>query len=229
MTVGAADTATVTLDGVEVTWSLYTWDDQVQTVTDGTFDLLSEVAGGSYSYPDPADPVLEQPIFMPITSAPYYQLANNQTYLLCINNFVPQVYMAFSTTDHYDFAMNADDKVRFPLRSDVGTWTPPGFSGLPVPSIALRTGTNLGIAENTIDAAAFPIPAKEVITVKVNAAGDATLKIVDMAGRQVSNQQVKIENGQFQTSVAGMNSGTYLFTLDYSNGTTSRFNVVVSK
>jgi len=229
MTVGAADTATVTLDGVEVTWSLYTWNDADQTVATGTFDLLSEVAGGSYTYPDPADPILEQPVFMPITSAPYYQLANNQAYLLCINNFVPSVYMAFSTTDHYDYAMNADDKVRFPLRSDVGTWTPAGFSGLPVPSIALRTGTNLDVAENTIDAAAFPIPAKEVITVKVNAAGDATLKIVDMAGRQVSNQQVKIENGQFQTSVAGMNSGTYVFTLDYSNGTTSRFNVVVSK
>jgi hypothetical protein len=229
MTVGGADTATVTLDGVEVTWSLYTWNDADQTVTAGTFDLLSEVAGGSYTYPDPADPVLEKPVFMPITSAPYYQLANNQAYLLCINNFVPQVYMAFSTTDHYDYAMNADDKVRFPLRSDVGTWTPAGFSGLPVPSIALRTGTNLGLEENTIEAAAFPIPAKEVITVKVNAAGDATLKIVDMAGRQVSNQQVKIENGQFQTSVAGMNSGTYVFTLDYSNGTTSRFNVVVSK
>lgn len=229
MTIGAADTATVTLDGVEVTWTLYTWDDADQTIATGTFDLLSEVAGGSYNYPDPADPQLEEQVFMPITSAPYYQLANGQAYLLCINNYVPSVYMSFSTTDHYDYAVNADDKVRFPLRSDAGTWTPAGFSGLPVPSIAMRTGTNLSVAENTIDASAFPIPAKEVITVKVNAAGNATLKIVDMAGRQVSTQQVKIENGQFETSVAGMNSGTYVFSLDYSNGTTSRFNVVVSK
>ena len=229
MTVGAADTATVTLDGVEVTWTLFTWNDADQTVSAGTFDLLSEVAGGAYIYPDPADAEYEKTVFMPITSAPYYQLANNQSYLLCINNFIPQVYMGFSTTDHYDLAMNADDLVRFPLRSDVGTWTPAGFSGLPVPSIAMRTGTNLSVAENTIEASAFPIPAKDVITVKVNAAGDASLKIVDMAGRQVSAQQVKIENGQFETSVAGMNAGTYVFTLDYSNGTTRRFNVVVSK
>ncbi|MDF3028186.1 MAG: protease-associated domain protein [Fluviicola sp.] len=228
MTVGATD-STVSLDGVEVTWTLYTWNDADQTVTAGTFTQLSEVAGGAYIYPDPADAEHEKTVFMPITSAPNYQLANNQTYLLCINNFIPEVYMGFSTSDHYDLAMNSDDLVRFPLRSDVGTWTPAGFSGLPVPSIAMRTGTNLSVAENTVDAAAFPIPAKDVITVRVNAAGDASLKIVDMAGRQVSAQQVKIENGQFETSVAGMNAGTYVFTLDYSNGTTSRFNVVVSK
>ncbi len=230
MTVGAADTATVTLDGVEVTWTLYTWNDADQTVSAGTFDLLSPVAEGSYIYPDPADAELEKTIFMPITSAPYYQLVNGQSYLACINNYTPMVYMGFSTSDHYDLAMNTDDLVRFPLRSDAGAWTPAGFSGLPVPSIALRTGTNLGVSENElVGASAFPIPAKEVITVKVNAAGDATLKIVDMAGREVSVQQVKIENGQFETSVAGMNSGNYVFTLDYSNGTTSRFNVVVSK
>jgi len=234
MTVGAADTATVTLDGVEITWTLYAWNDADQTISSGTFDLIPTVAEGAYTYPDPADPELEQNVFMPISNAPYYQLVNNQTYLLCINNYIPKVFMAYSTSDHYDYLMadpiNGDDKIRFPMRSDVGAWTPAGFTGLPVPSIAMRTGTDLGIAETqTVEASAFPVPAKEVITVKVNAAGDATLKIVDMAGREVSTQQVKIENGQFNTSVAGMNSGTYVFTLDYSNGTTSRFNVVVSK
>ncbi len=229
MTVGATDTA-ITLDGVEVTWTLYSWNDADQSVTSGTFDLLSQVAEGSYIYPDPADPMLEEPIFMPITSAPYYQMVDGEDYLICINNYTPQVYMAFSTSDHYDYAMNADDEIRFPLRSDAGTWTPAGFSGLPVPSIALRTGTDLGVSENElVEASAFPVPAKETITVKVKAAGDATLKIADMAGREVSAQQVKIENGQFSTSVAGMNAGTYVFTLDYANGTTSRFNVVVSK
>ncbi|MNY29423.1 hypothetical protein D3C86_1634640 [compost metagenome] len=138
--------------------------------------------------------------------------------------------MGFSTSDHYDFAMNADNMIRFPHRSDVGTWVNAGFVGLPVPSIAMRVGTNLSVDQNELVAAsAFPIPAKEVITVKVNAAGDATLKIVDMAGREVSAQQVKIENGQFTTSVEGINSGTYVFHLNYANGTTSRFNVVVSK
>ncbi|MNJ83401.1 PA domain protein [compost metagenome] len=228
-TIGADDEATVSLDGVEFTWSLYTWNDPDKTTALGTFAQISEVAAGSYIYPDPADALLEKTIFMPITSAPHYRFLNNQSYLLCITSYLPKAFMAYSTTDHYDFAMNADDLIRFPIRAEGSTWTNAGFVGLPVPSIALRTGTTLEVAENTVEAAAFPIPAKEVITIKVKAAGDATLKIVDMAGREVSTQQVKIENGQFQTSVEGLNAGTYVFNLNYTNGTTSRFNVVVSK
>ncbi len=230
LTIGADDEATVTLDGVEFTWSLYTWNDPDKTTAQGTFAQLSEVASGSYIYPDPSDAYHEKTIFMPISSAPYYRFVNNQSYLLCIVSYTPKAFMAYSTTDHYDYQMNIDDLIRFPFRTEGTTWQNGGFVGLPVPSIALRTGATLNVAENTnVEAAAFPIPAKEVITVKVKATGDATLKIVDMAGRQVSTQQVKIENGQFETSVAGLNAGTYVFNLNYSNGTTSRFNVVVSK
>lgn len=232
--VTAADTATVNLDGFDAFWSLYTWDDPDFTLTNGTFDLISQVAHGQFTYPSNADGLAGKTIFMPLTGGDQgtisYRFANNQQYLLCIENFQPKLFMAYSDRDHYDEQMNTDDLIRFPNRSDVGSFTPAGFVGLPVPSIAVRTGTTLNVSENElVNASAFPIPAKEVITVKVNAAGDATLKIVDMAGRQVSTQEVKIENGQFETSVAGMNSGTYVFTLDYSNGTTSRFNVVVSK
>ncbi|MDR0801534.1 PA domain-containing protein [Fluviicola sp.] len=223
------DTATVTLDGAEFTWSLYTWDDPDQTISAGTFSLISEVAAGSYIYPEPASNMFEKTIFMPITSDPYYRLSNSQSYLLCITSYIPKAYMAYSTTDHYDLAVDQDNLIRFPIRNDATTWYNAGFTGLPVPSIAVRTGATLNVAENIVEAAAFPIPAKEVITIKVKAAGDAILRIVDMAGRQVSTQNVKIENGQFQTSVDGLNTGTYIFTLDYSNGTTSRFNVVVSK
>ncbi|MCC6702092.1 MAG: hypothetical protein IT221_11240, partial [Fluviicola sp.] len=44
-----------------------------------------------------------------------------------------------------------------------------------------------------------------------------------------SNGTVKINNGQFTTNVAGMNAGTYVFSLEFANGTSSRFNVVVTK
>ncbi len=229
LTIGADDEATVTLDGVEFTWSLYSWNDPDKTVDQGTFTQISEVASGSYIYPDPADAYHEKTIFMPISSAPQYRFVNNQSYLLCITSYTPKAFMAYSTSDHYDYQMNIDGLIRFPFRREGNAWENFGFIGSPVPSIALRTGATLNVAENTVEAAAFPIPAKEVITVKVKAVGDATLKIVDMAGRQVSTQQVKIENGQFETSVEGLNAGTYVFNLNYSNGTTSRFNVVVSK
>lgn len=228
-TISNDDTATTSMDGFVFTWSLYKWDDADQTINNGTFTNLTEVANGEYTYPDDASGMNEKTVFAPINNVASYRLANNQTYLLCAVNTIPKMFMAFSTEDHYDLSINTDNLVRFPLRSDFTTWGPAGYQGFPVPSIAMRTGATLNVAENTVEASAFPVPAKDVITVKVNAAGNATLTVVDMAGRQVSTQAVKIENGQFKTSVAGIQTGTYVFTLNCENGTTSRFNVVITK
>lgn len=233
MTVGSADTATVNLDGFEVLWSLYTWNDADKTITSGTITNISEVCSGSYVYPDPADPMLEETVFMPVTNvtgqtgATTYRFVNNQQYLLCISNYAPKVYMAFSTNDYYDFLIENDDLIRFPLRSDLGTFTNGGF-GIS-PSIAINTGTNLSVEEMTVEANAYPNPTKDVITVKVKASGDATLKVTDLAGRTVSTENIKIENGQFTANTTGMTTGTYVFNVEYANGATSRFNVVVTK
>lgn len=240
MTVGSADTPAVNLDGFEVTWTLYTWNDADKTIAAGTFNSISEVATGSYIYPDPADAMFEETVFMPVTNvvgqagATTYRFVNNQQYLLCINNYAPKVYVAYSTEDYYDLLIDGpigaaagDGMIRFPLRNDETTWTNGGF-GIS-PSVALHTGTNLSVEETTIEASAYPNPTKDVITVKVNASGDATLKVTDLAGRTVSTENIKIENGQFTANTTGLTSGTYVFFVDYANGTSSRFNVVVTK
>ena len=225
--VGVADTATVDLTGFEVALSIYEWNDADITQTNGTFDALNEVATGSYVFPGEDE---ETTIFIPIedanTGAPYYRFNDDQTYLICLNSFEPKLYLAFSTADVYDYNVSQDDLLRFPLRNDGTTWSI-GF-GIS-PSLALHTATDLNVNENLVEAAAYPNPSKDVITVKVNVSGDATLTVTDLAGRTVSTGSVKINNGQFTTNVAGMNAGTYVFSLEYANGTSSRFNVVVTK
>lgn len=227
--IGAADTNDVTLEGFEVTASIYEWNDADFTETNGSFDFLNEVAVGSYVYPTNAT---EETIFIPIedvnSSAPYYYFNDDQNYLVCITSFEPRLFLGYSTSDRYDRNIEADDLLRVPMREDGTTWSI-GFQEYPVPAIALRTATDLNVNENVVEAAAYPNPSKDVITVKVNASGDATLKVTDLAGRTVSTGTVKINNGQFTTNVAGMNAGTYVFSLEYANGTSSRFNVVVTK
>ncbi len=225
--IGVADTATVDLTGFEVALSIYEWNDADITQTNGTFDALNEVATGSYVFPGEDE---ETTIFIPIedanTGAPFYRFNDDQTYLICLNSFEPKLYLAFSTADVYDYNVSQDDLLRFPLRNDGTTWSI-GF-GIS-PSLALHTATDLNVNENLVEAAAYPNPSKDVITVKVNVSGDATLTVTDLAGRTVSTGSVKINNGQFTTNVAGMNAGTYVFSLEYANGTSSRFNVVVTK
>lgn len=230
LTVNAADSVAQPMDGAELSWTLYDWNDADQTISTGVITDITEVASGSTYMPDPASPAFETTIFIPITSDVKYQLVDDQSYLVCFNSLYPLAYLGFSTSDHYDMLVNADDMIRFPQRTDGSTWANAGFVGLPVPSIALHTGTNLSVAENaTIESSAYPNPSKDVLTVKINASGDATLKVTDMAGRVISTQNVKIAGGQFTTNVAGMNAGTYVFTLDLNNGASSRFNVVVTK
>lgn len=225
--VTATDSSTITLDGAELFWTLYTWDDPNKTITNGTFNLLNTVAEGTFTYPTDADGYEQKTVFMPISNTTHYRLEDNQDYVLCIVNYIPKLFLAYGELDYYDLLIRNDNLIRFPHRVDGATFTPGGF-GIS-PSIALRTGATLNIAENKVDAAAFPVPAKDMITVQVNASGDADMKIIDLTGKVVSSKSVKIENGQFTTSVSDITSGTYVFELNYSNGTSSRFKVVVSK
>lgn len=230
LTVTAADSVAQPMDGAELSWTLFDWNDTDQHISSAAITDINEVASGTTYMPDPASPAFQTTIFIPITSAPKYQLVDNQSYLVCFNSLYPLAYLGFSSTDHYDEIVNTDDLIRFPQRTDGTTWANAGFVGLPVPSIALHVGTNLGVDENTaIESSAYPNPSQDLVTVKVNASGDATLKVTDMSGRLVSTQNVKISGGQFTTNVAGMNAGTYVFTLDLNNGVSSRFNVVVTK
>lgn len=228
-TINADDAATTSLDGYVLTWDLYQWDDLDKTVTNGTFNFLNTVASGMFSYDDNATNQAGKTVFAPIINDSYFRFESNKEYLLCVVNNQPKMFAAFSTTDYYEANFDNDDLMRFPMRNDFSTFVRAGFSSLPVPSIALRTGETLAINENQVEASAFPIPANDKITIKVGASGDAQLKIVDLSGKEVSNQTVKIVNGQFETSVAGINAGTYVFHLNYENGTSSRFKVVVSK
>lgn len=229
--IGNADTATLQLTGLEVLASIYQWNDLDQTSAGGTFDNLVEVANGSYQFPGED---VETTVFIPIknvdTQESFYRLENNQSYLVCITALDPRLYVAYSTKDVYDFNTSdpllGDDLLRFPTRNDGTTWG--GGFGIS-PSVALHTQADLNVAETVLETSAFPNPSKDVVTVKVNANGDATLKVTDLAGRTVSTESVKLVNGQFTTSVAGMNAGQYVFTLNFANGGTSRFNVVVTK
>ena len=224
----ASTAATDSLDGLEVIGSIYKWDDVFTDLNDANFTITnySEIAAGSYVF---ETNLQDSMVFMPL-NAPII-LLDNQRYLFCVIDYSNKIFFGYDSQTNYILNQDTYLQPLYPIQSD-DTWYAAGFTGGPVPAIGINTfpADELNVAETqTVEASAFPIPAKDVITVKVNAAGDAALKVVDMAGRVVSTQQVKIENGQFNTSVAGMNAGTYVFTLDYSNGTTSRFNVVVSK
>jgi hypothetical protein len=80
--------------------------------------------------------------------------------------------------------------------------------------------------ETSIEGLAYPNPAVDVVTVSVNAEGNATLNITDLAGRTVLSKNVTLENGKTSVNIASLNSGSYLFNVTLENGQTSQFSVV---
>lgn len=219
----------VDINGSEVILTAYKWNDAFVDLNDANFAMTSfeEIATGSYIY---TDSIPNQIVYGRFNDQ--FILEDNQRYLFCITTFGSSFYIGYDTDTKYDWTLNASPSPQpFTLINVAQTDWFTGFTSGVVPSIGVYMfpAEELTINENVVEASAFPNPSKDVITVKVNANGDATLKVTDLAGRSVSNGTVKINNGQFTTNVADMNAGTYVFTLEYANGTTSRFNVVVSK
>lgn len=219
----------VDIEGTEVLLTAYKWNDAFTDLNDANFAMsaFEEIANGSYIY---TDSIPNQIVYGSFNNQ--FILEDDQRYLFCVTTFGSSYYIGYDTDTKYDWTLNASPSPQpYTLINVAQADWYTGFNSSVVPSIGVYMfpAEDLAINENVVEANAYPNPSKDVITVKVNANGDAKLKVTDLAGRTVSNGTVKINNGQFSTNVAGMNAGTYVFSLEFANGTSSRFNVVVTK
>lgn len=218
------------LDGREILISARRWDDSFTDLNDPNFGFtsLTEVASAIFNYP-PSIPSLNGvdqyvPFDTPIV------LEDGQRYLFCVQTFDTKIFFGYDEQSSYDENTDNDLQAFHPIEAN-GDFFALGFTSGAVPSLAVKVvdAADLAVNENVIETSSFPNPAVDVVTVKVNASGTAALTITDLAGRLVSSSDVNIVNGQFKANVDGFKAGTYIFSLDYSNGTKSQFKVVVSK
>jgi len=218
------------LNGQEIGVIAYRWNDQFTDLNDGNFsgvtDYEEQTSTLFYFTGNPNN--VAQYVAFPEP----FVMEDGQRYLFCVQSFDSRVFFGYDEEINYVTMQENSPSPQpiYPIQSGTD-WSTGGFVSNAAPSIAVRIfdASDLSINENAIETSAFPNPAKDVITVKVNANGTAVLKVTDLAGRIVSTQDVTIANGQFVTNVAGFNSGTYVFSLAYANGTNSQFKVVVTK
>ena len=95
-----------------------------------------------------------------------------------------------------------------------------------VPAIGAKMGT-VGVSElASVDGTAFPNPATNVVTINVEATGNATLTVSDIAGRTAMTTSVGLANGTAEVNIENLESGVYVFNVTFDDGRTSQFNVV---
>lgn len=223
----ASTSTSDSLTGQEIIVYAYRWDDSFTDLNDPNlgFTALTEMSSASFYYNSNDQNV---PKYQEFTDA--FLLEDGQRYLFCAQTFNTNVFLGYDTDSKYTMNENAYLQPLYPVESD-GSYSAGGFTGGDVPSLAVRMfdASELSINENVIETSSFPNPAKDVVTVKVKAAGDAVLTVTDLAGRVVSTQNITISNGSFTANVSGFNAGTYVFSMSYANGASSQFKVVVTK
>jgi len=94
----------------------------------------------------------------------------------------------------------------------------------------LPTTVGLEEIENNRELVAYPNPAVDMITVPFgNATGNATINIIDVAGRTVSTQVINLTGGNVAIDVTELESGMYTFNVNYADGSKGEFKVVIAK
>ncbi|NRA12049.1 MAG: T9SS type A sorting domain-containing protein [Crocinitomicaceae bacterium] len=229
------DTSVNDLAGAEIFANAYQWDDawvdlddpayQFDPATNDAFQNLNLITFGTH-YPASNDDV-DDVAYIEFTTP--FGLVDNQRYLFCL-----QTFESATISFGYDGALNFDGNEGIfrqptaPVHVD-GQWYTGGWSGISSPSTALHTfdPASIGLGEvDMVEGSAFPNPAADKVTISIDANGDATLEVVDLAGKVAMNNTISLVNGAADVDMSSLESGVYIFNVTLENGQTSQFNVV---
>lgn len=234
------NTADGDLEGEEIIVSAIKWNNQFNTLSDilpatgltqadldNAFSNLEDITSGSYVYETAlTDTVVYAPFQTP------FMMEDNQRYLFCVTSYTETIFLGYDRETKFETVEANDDQPTQVVISN-GSYNF-GFQGGDVPTIGVKTypASEAGIKEvKEVESAAFPNPAQKEVTVKVQGFnGDAELTIVDLSGKVISTKSVKIgNNNEFKVAVNELNNGMYIFNLKMNDGTSSKFNVLISK
>tara|TARA_B110000285_G_scaffold143059_1_gene159861 strand:- start:8677 stop:9423 length:747 start_codon:yes stop_codon:yes gene_type:complete len=154
------------------------------------------------------------------------QLVDNIRYMVCVQSFNPQMAFGYDGTLDYDGNQGIMAMPVSPVYVD-DTWYS-GWVGPSAPSIGLKAYENFAGVNEIIEVSGkvFPNPANDVVTVSVEATGNATVSVTDVTGKIVMNNSLSLPNGTADMNIDSLESGMYIFTVAFEGGETSTFNVV---
>jgi hypothetical protein len=216
------------LAGEILTVSALEWNDVFTGLSDPAFDIatLNEVGSGELIIdPDTTRYEAFVPFSSPVT------LVDDQRYLFCVANDNSTV-VFLGSQDELDYETNEEvlDQPTSPLQD--GTQWSIGFAGTTSANAVKMIDVNtIGIQEQPQTVGTpFPNPTADVLNIPFKGAvNNATLNIMDIAGKVINSQRVSTSMGKLVVNVDGIAPGAYTFSLQQAAGHNSTFKVVVSR
>lgn len=229
----ATTTVTLSLAGESVDILAYEWNDAFTGLSDPAFPAspwtLVEVGQGTYQYQaDLQGEMVYIPFITPV------HLKDNQRYLFCNRVFSQDINLGFDANLNYLEAIdtvNGNDQPVSIIMTDADQFAT-GFGTDNSASVSVLCGdmfASVNEADKSFDVTPFPNPTRDFIKIPLKGMnGTASLKIVDLEGREVNSQTVKVA-GDMTVNVAGISNGNYVFNLKFEDGRNTTFKVVISK
>lgn len=217
--VPSADTALVDMTGEQLTFTLYEWsapNDLTTLVTPPVYSSITYLAGNSDN---------KTVKFHAFDDA--VALVDDMVYLVCAQSIaIETVVFGYDNTINYSGNETYDILLASPIYI-ADTWYT-GWSGTSALSLALELKPNtVGIEEQVkLNAVAFPNPTNDVLNIRVNASGDATVVITDLAGKTVANANVVIANNSTTVNTSQLVAGAYIMTVTTANGASTKLNII---
>ncbi len=214
-----ADTATVDMTGEEITFTIYEWtspNDLTTLVSPPVYSTSAYLAGNSDN---------DQVKFHAFPTA--VPLTDDVFYLICVSSTaIESIVFGWDNDVNYDGNESYDILATSPINI-AGTWFS-GWSGTNALSLALELKPNsVGLDENVkLEAVAFPNPTNDVLNLRVNVDGAATVTITDITGKTVVANDITLFNGTAQINTSKLSAGAYVMTITAANGASTKLNVI---
>lgn len=225
----------VTLDGDFLEFYAFEWNDAFTDLNDPFWSnaisglSLNDLAFADFYYSSDDQGVLHTVEFDdPLV------LVDDQRYLFCMVSYTDLVQFGIDSRLSYDENVDRELQPTFMMNDGYAWFSNFNFNGnLGVPSMVVNTipAATVSVDENTVEVTPFPNPTKDIITIPLaGVEGNGSLSIMDLSGKIVSTQSVGVANGNNLTvDVSDLPAGVYVFSMIFDNGTTSTFNVAVTK
>ena len=219
------------LDGQLIEVNAYSWDDVFVDMNDAGFATsnLNQVGYAEFFYSSNAIGVTQ---FVDFDDP--FMMEDNQRYLFCVTKYEDSI--LFGAAGNVDYHFNQDNDaqpVQLFYDQSAGQYYADYSNTNSYSGVVVKTGAPFfaSVDENEIDITPFPNPATDLINIPLaGMEGNAVLSVTDLSGKMVLNKEVSVStSNKLIVNVADLPAGIYVFNMIFDNGTTSSFNVAVSK
>jgi len=174
----------VSLDGEEITLTLYQWNDVFTDLNDPNLDFadLNAVAFGFYYYPSD----LQYDVVYGAFTNPV-QLIDNQRYLACVQPNNAEIYLGHDASIDYTRSIDNTLQPISPSNGDNGFFAL-GFGTDLTSAMAMKTFDAALVSVNEIETnevKAYPNPTGQMITFQLEEAASGTIRIFNLMGSLV--------------------------------------------